>query len=499
MHFTKSFRAAMSLVIAVVVFCGAATAVGRQSAEQPKTPGTRTAPLYATNKDGTPAAGLTAADLEVLVGGRPVEGFALTKGGSLNKLVFLVFDSSSISSNLLNKSKKIAQDTISKADSRVRFVVMGIDPYAGLRPICGPTADKELIIDSIARSVTAKRNEYFRSRATDGTAILDAYPNGQGRDPTSVTTAVGESRRDLQEDRQVADVLITSLRTLNEVLRRFSESDKVVHLYSSGIPAGATNDYSQVVYPGDAISLPSKNAMSSPDRVIYDQIKSAGQSFRQNGALAFFINPGGTRVGEDDVTSGEQSLHMLVNESGGRYFEGADQDIIQALTETEQGYYQLSLPPLRETPDAEVEVSIHAKDPAITLTSIGVLARTRKFALMSPQERQGLILSVLTDGLIGDIGLKISRIPVDIQSSGDEAQLTAQLPFDLSQSEWDIYKVWRGPGKGEVAVEKEHVLSDGPLLTFGMASRENAVQDAVLVHAKSGTVLVCQGKDAPKR
>jgi hypothetical protein len=472
-------------------------AVG-QTEEQQKTPGTRTAPLYATNKDGTPAADLTSADLEVQVGGRPVEGFALTKGGSLNKLVFLVFDSSSISSNLLNKSKKIVQDTISKADNRVRFVVMSIDPYAGLKPICGPTGDKDLVSQSIAKSVTAKKTDYFRSRATDGTAIRDTYPRGQGKDPLSVTTAVEGSRRDLQEDRQVADVLITSLRTLNNILRRFPESDKVVHLYSCGIPAGATSDHSQVVYPGDGSYAPSRNDVAAPDRVIYDQIKAAGQSLRQNGALAFFVNPGGTRVGEDDDSSGEQSLHMLVNESGGRYFEGADKDIIGALTATEKGYYQLSLPPLQVTPGAEVEVAIRAKDPAITLTSIGVLTRTRKFALMSPQEKQGVILSVLTDGLVGDIDLKISRISVDIQSSGDEAQLTAQLPFDLSQSEWDIYKVWREPSKGEVEVEKEHVLSDGPLLTFGMTSRENAVQDAVLVNAKSGTVLVCQGKGAPK-
>jgi len=54
MHFTKYVRAAISLGIAVVVLCGFATTVGRQSAEQPKTPGTQTAPLYATNKDGTP-------------------------------------------------------------------------------------------------------------------------------------------------------------------------------------------------------------------------------------------------------------------------------------------------------------------------------------------------------------------------------------------------------------------------------------------------------------
>ena len=158
----------------------------------------------------------------------------------------------------------------------------------------------------------------------------------------------------------------------------------------------------------------------------------------------------------------------------------------------------LSLPALPEMPEAGVDIEIRPKAPGITLTSVSFLARSRQFAAMSPQERQAVILSVLTDGLVGDIGLKISRIPVDIQGSADEAQLTAQLPFDLSQSEWDIYKVWRDPAKSEVTVEKEHVLSSSPLLTFIMTPRENTLQDAVLVHVRSGTVLVCQGKDKPK-
>jgi len=76
---------------------------------------------------------------------------------------------------------------------------------------------------------------------------------------------------------------------------------------------------------------------------------------------------------------------------------------------------------------------------------------------------------------------------VDVQGAVDELHLTASLPVELALSEWDIYKVWRTRGKDEVAVEKEHVLSSGPLLTFGMAPRENTFQDAVLVHAKSGT------------
>ncbi len=495
MRIKKDIRAALSSGIAVILLGGLGAAAGRQSAEQKNPPGLRTTPLYAWNKDGTPATGLTAADLEVLVGGSAVEGFTLTKSESSNKLVFLVFDTASLGSNLLSKSKKIAESTVSQAGGRVRFVVMTIDPYAGLRPVCGPTADKARVTRTVGKSVTAKRSDYNQSRATDGTGIRDAYPDWRPKDALTALTSRDGDKRDLQEDRQVADVMINSLNTLNEVLHRFPESDKIIHLFSCGIPTAATANHTVVNYPGDGDSRPSKVEMSTPDRATYDQINGAGRSLKRNGALAFFINPGGTRVGDGAASSGEQSLHMLVNESGGRYFEGADKDIIRALAMTEQGYYVLSLPALQEMPKADVEVEVRAKDPEITLASVSSLPRLRRFALMTPQEKQAVILSVLSDGLVGDIDVKISGIPVDIQGAGDEALLTARLPVELSQSEWDIYKVWREPGRGAASIEKEHVLSDGPVLTFGMASRENTIQDAVLVHARSGTVLVCRGKN----
>jgi hypothetical protein len=490
----RVFQSFSGLVLGAALLSGAAGALARQSASPQTVPKRRTTPLYASNKDGTPATGLTASDVQVTVGGAPVEDIALTRGGSQHKLIFLIFDTASMSSNLLSKSKKIAESTVTPAGKQVRFVVMTIDPYAGLRPVFGPTTDKALVVKEVAKSVTAKRTDYFLSRATDGTGIRDAYPDWHAKDPLSVSTSVDSKKRDLQEDRQVANVLITSLVTLNNILRRFPESDKVVHLYSCGIPAGATSDNSEVVYAGDGSSLPSKNAMSSPDRAIYDQIKAAGLGLKNNGALVSIINPGGTRVGEDDATSGEQSLHMLVNESGGRYYEGTDKDISRALTATEQGYYELSFPAIPETQGSELGIEIRAKNPDITLTTAPTLARSRRFAEMTAGEKQALVISILTDGLVGDVDLKIRRVPVTIQAAGGEAQLTAQLPPEISQSEWDIYKVWRDPRKGEVEIEKEHVLNESPLLTFYMSAKENTVQDAVLVHAKTGTVLVCQGK-----
>ena len=497
MRFSNDIRAAIILGAAVVVFGGAATAPGRQSAEQSPPQGRRTTPLYATQKDGTPATQLTAADLEVLVGGRPVEGFTLSQGGSENKLVFLVFDTASINANMLSKSKKIAEKTISRNDGHVRYIVMTIDPFSGLRAICGPSTDKEFVIGSIAKSVVSKQSDHYRSRAESGTGIRDAYPDWADKTPSKM--AKQEKDRDFQQDRQVAAAIISSLRTLDEILRRFPESDKIVHLHTAGIASGAATNRSTIVYdPEGDVSSPENVEISTPDKFLMDQINNAGRSFKASGALVFVVNPAGTRVRQSSSTSGEQSLQMLANESGGLYFEGADNDIVQALAATELGYYQLTLPALPEMPEAGVDIEIRPKAPGITLTSVSFLARSRQFAAMSPQERQAVILSVLTDGLVGDIGLKISRIPVDIQGSADEAQLTAQLPFDLSQSEWDIYKVWRDSAKSEVTVEKEHVLSSSPLLTFIMTPRENTLQDAVLVHVRSGTVLVCQGKDKPK-
>jgi hypothetical protein len=498
----KFFRGILGLGVSLLLFSAILSAMGNQAPGQAASAKRRTAPIYATGKDGAPAAGLTSADLEVKLSGNPIQDFTLTKGGSEHKLFFLVFDTASLSSNLLSKSKKIAASTVALAGSGVRFVVMSIDPGAGLRAICGPTTDKTLVTKAIGRSVTAKSGTYLQSRTTDGSSINDALPEGHGRSNLPSAAMVNEAKdADQRQDRQVGTIILTSLRTLNAVLSRFPESDKVVQLYSSGIPTGATSDRTTIQYGvthGVETSGVSESENTSPDRTTYDLIKSSGQSIKQNGALFFAVDVGGTRIGESDAASGEQSLHMLVNESGGRFFKGSDKDIIDSLSAIEQGYYELSIPLLQEIQDAGLALEVHAKSPDITLSSTGAIARARRFAEMTPADKQSVILNILNNGLVGDIGVSVSPVQVEATGSDEETALTVQLPAGLSQAEWDIYKVWRDTGKGGFQVEKEHVLSESPMLTFSMAVKKNTLQDAVLVHAKSGTVLVCQGKQKPK-
>ena len=492
----RLFRGILGLGVSLLFLSADLRAMGNQAAGQAASSKRKTAPVYATDKDGAPAAGLTGADLEVVLGGQSVQDFALTKGGAQNKLIFLVFDTSAMSSSLLSKSKKIAESCVSSADPRVRFVVMSIDPGAGLRPVCGPTTDKQSVSKNIAKSIVSKSGSYFQSRSTEGSGILDAQPDYQHRTPAPV--ARKEKDLDNRQDRQVATIILSSLRTLNAVLSRFPESDKIVHFYSSGIPTGATQDRTSISAGTTDSGAPSLLENAAPDRVTYDLIKSSGQSFKKNGALVFAVDLGGTRIGEANAASGEQSLRMLVNESGGRYFKGSDKDIIQSLSAIEQGYYELSLSVSQEIQDSGIVLEVRSKKPDITLSTVSVLGRARKFSEMAPQEKQGVILSILNNGIVGDIGLNISTVPVEVAAAGDEALLTVQLPPGPSPSEWDIYKVWRDPAKGSFQIEKEHVMSESPLLTFGMADRENMLQDAVLVQGKTGTVLVCQTRQKPK-
>ena len=323
----------------IVSFAGAVFAA--LSAEQQAPPEIRTIPIYATASNGTPVTALRPDDLEVKLGGRPVASFTLTKGDSPNKLMFLVFDTASLGSNALSVSKKIAQATVARAADGVRFVVMSVDPGAGLNLVCGPTTDRETAAAGIAGSIVSK------IRSPGGTIIND------------------------------------SLRTLSGVLARSPESNKVVHFYSGGIPQGPMLDRSPIkryTDVGDSPAptyFPDLDNFTSPGTEAYEQIRSTGRAIKKSGAVLFAIDAAGVLKRAADESMGEPSLRLLVNESGGRYFKGTDEDLINSLAAAEQGYYELALGVPASKRGEAIPLEVRARDRAIRLSSAGFLAPTR--------------------------------------------------------------------------------------------------------------------------
>ena len=371
-------RASFWMLGAAAIVSLARAAFAAQSAEQQAPSEIRTSPIYATAGDGTPVTALGADDLEVKLGGRLISDFTLIKGESPNKLVFIILDTASLDSNMLQKSKKIALSMIDRAAGGVRFVVMSIDPGLGLSPVCGPTGDKRIVSKSIDESVTSKGIVYLRNRATTGRGA------------------------DLMEDRRFGTVILTSLRTLNAALAKFPESNKVVHFYSGGIPQGPMLDRSptkRYTYLG-AETLPvthyqDLDNFTSPSTETYDKIMGAGRAIKKSGVVLFAILPqmnrrspdlfdlsgssaaGGPLKREADESSGEPSLRLLVNESGGRFFKGTDEDIIGSLSAAEQGYYELVIGVPESKRGEGVPLEVRAKDRALRLSSAGFLPPTR--------------------------------------------------------------------------------------------------------------------------
>jgi len=343
----------------------ARAAFAAQSAEQQAPSEIRTSPIYATARDGTPVTGLGADDLEVKLGGRRVAAFTLIKGESSNKLVFIIFDTASLGSNALSVSKQIAQSTVAQAGQGVRFVVMSVDPGAGLNLICGPTTERETAAAGIAGSIVSK----IRSPALD-VSVVDGVAGPAPRQ-------VGKEDRE-----QIGTIIIDSLRTLSRVLARFPESNKVVHFYSGGIPQGPMLDrhIKRYTYVGDSpvpTYYPDLDNFTSPSTEAYEKIRTTGRAIKKSGAVLFAINAAGVLKRGADESMGEPSLRLLVNESGGRFFKGTNEYIIGSLSAAEQGYYELAIGVPESKRGEGIPLDVRAKDRALTLSSAGFLPPPR--------------------------------------------------------------------------------------------------------------------------
>jgi hypothetical protein len=509
----KQPKSILLLIISLFLVLDQAAARDARQAAETEQIRSWTVPVYATKSDGSPWPSLSEKDLEIFLNGKKISDFTLRGKGVKNigktnapstqvekssdpsrKMVYLVFDSASLPYNLLARTKKIATTVLSQWEGKAKFIVMGIEPYAGLKIIFGPSSDVKEIKANIERYISSRKGSHLQSRVADASEIRDIYPKSSQVSQGEITRPELKRMKDADrvENRQVSSAILTSLTTLNVVLRRFAGYSKIVHLYSIGIPAGAMENQSFIYFDEQDRSSVENIEIRSLDRATYDLIKSAGQSFKKNASLLFLINPAGTRVRNHDPDSGEMSLSMLAKESGGRYFEGPDDEIAQTLIAMEQGYYEVTFSDQKEIEGPEIEVEIRSRVPEIIIHSVKNVSRGKSFREMTPLEREAFILNILTEGPFVDSNLKVQSIKVELKPAGEAVILIAQLPSELSHAEWDIYKVWRKPAEGKTEMQKDHMLTESPRLEFAMTVKQGYILDAVLVHSRTGTVFICQ-------
>jgi hypothetical protein len=488
-------------------------------------------PVYAVDTAGAPVLNLAPEDLEIYIKGLRVEPFSLikkqfqvtqpgkpsaaaqAKTPAQKKMVFLVFDAAFSPYNLLANAKAIADTVIGQSDKAAQYVLLSIESFAGLNYIAGPTNNLGVISKSMKKYIVGKKSDYLlEANAMDNNEIQDPYPQGDPRSRTTggrvglsgtrggqrsfTTTGVDSPGRNTWRDKKnVARSYASSLVTLNLILGQFKEYSKVVYLYSCGIPDDALLNRRETALEPLSFDKPPEFAVTlTVDTLAYEELTTIGQLFNKSGAILFLVNPAGTRIDENDSNSGEQSLRILANESGGRYFEGAQKDIANDVNSMEGGYYEISFPDKPEYEGQELDFEIRSNKPDVQIFTVKKVGREKSFGEMTGLEREAMVLNILNKGPFAESNLKVSFVdPVDVLQDGDWLICQLPLPPELTRSEWMIFKIARNFETGRIYMETDSRIPSIPSIQTRMKWRgEEFRHDIVMLHAKTGTILIWQ-------
>jgi hypothetical protein len=513
-----------------VLLCGPTAAQEQPKLQEEVTVRWWLVPVYAVDKAGAPVLNLAPEDMEVTIKGLKVEQFSLikkqfqvtqagkpsaaakTKGPAQKKMVFLVFDAAFSPYTLLARAKAIADTVIAQSDKTAQYVLLSIEPFAGLNYIAGPTRDLGIIAKSMKKYIVGKKSDYLlQANAMDKNEIQNAYPTGDGRNPSSArrtglsgtrggmrsyATAVDDSasRITWKDKRRVASSYASSLMTLDLVLGQFKEYSKVVYLYSCGIPDDALLDRTEWVskQPASITAPPEMTISLTADTVAYDTLTTIGRNLNKSGAILFLVNPSGTRIDENDSASGEQSLRILASESGGRYFEGAEKQIAQEVNDMEGGYYEISFPDKPEYEGQELDFEIRSNKPDVRIFTVKKVGREKSYADMTELEKEVMVLNILNKGPFAGSNQKVSFVAAeDVLQDGDWLICQLPLPPELARSEWTVFKIARNFDTGRIYIEKEtRVPSTSSIQTRMKWRGEDFRHDIVFAHDKTRTILV---------
>ena len=468
-------------------------------------------PIYAIDREGKAVGDLTGGDIEVYFDRKRVDNFTLVKKElqissarenptaakegtqvARKKLVFLVFDNSWTSQNRMDQAKKIATAMLLQPDETSQYIVMTIEPFGGLTYIIGPDADRDAVIKTIRRKVSGKKNEFLGSQAI-GLDIRDTTPSrttfGYERPSSSPNRFSNETKmldqNETLDNQRISSAFRSSLEPLSIILGSFNESNKVVYLFSAGIPSKVFGRKKEYQLEGGKLEN------ERPDDSSYKGFQALASIFSRNGALLFIVNPAGTRINADDPDSGEKSLRMIADDSGGRYYTGTEKEVTGEVVAMERAYYEVYFADTADSKSREFDFEIACRKPGIRIFTLKRLARGKEYVDMSPLEREVLILDAVRSGYFSKLKLKATPFVLNARAgAGDKAPFLVRIPAELTGNEWDVYRVWTGKTSGDVKIELERLIPSIPDITFDLKARKGYRRQIVLLHPRTGIALV---------
>jgi len=418
-------------------------------------------PIFALDKHGSPILDLKDTDIEVWVNGQRIEAFTFYKReftvstpvqkeavdsqqpsekpkekvpqALKPQSIFLVFDVAMSGQRCTKHSKDIAGKIITGAGPGFQFYVLTIEPWKGLNYICGPSADKKELLDSIDKKVIGKPNE----RIVDTSKFFATPANDETGEMSEQVAAYYMKK---------AEGFFNSFESLY-LLFNSIEDNKFVYFFTEGISNSILG------------------AIRAEKTRYRAQLKNAAESLGRGGAVLFIVNPLGVGDASDLVTrsvdannnnyagstasyfdrenerSGEDYLRYMAKESGGKYLEGVKEKIATSLEQVHRAYYEISFPDIPQLKGATRDITIKLKRKGIFIHSLRSLEKSKTYREMNKAEKEILALNLISQNFLLKTNLSSQPARVtQIKKHKNSIVYEILLPKEFLNQQLDVYK-----------------------------------------------------------
>jgi len=399
-------------------------------------------PIFAIDRAGKPVTDLESEDIEIIVNGGIMPRYTFEKRNFLvsetretltadqevptakqviekrNKVIFLLFDLSLSSPSAIIRSKKIAEKIIMEADRNTHFFVLTIEPFKGLEYITDGKDNRNQLIWLIDKKVIAKKNRRIIVSSVAGTG-------GGKRSRAKYTKEEIDFLKnpDREYFKRKFMAFNYSFETLNICLNAI-DGNKFIYFLSEGISNNGMND------------------IRGGGTMYRYYLKMMAQYLSRSGAVLFIINSMGVINSLGTSTSGEESLYFLAQQSGGKYLEGTNTDIVQTLDDIHHAYYEISFPDIPVRKDIPRDIKISSKRKGVSIHTLKQLEKSKEYSEMSDIEKELVAINVVTKNPLFKTKITISdNHAFTTKEMGGKNIYSMNIPQHWVKNSLDLYEV----------------------------------------------------------
>ena len=372
-------------------------------------------PVFAVDKPGNSVTDLKPTDIEIKLNGRKISSFVLnkrsfsvTKRGKArtvetpavkelpikkNKVLFFMFDQALSGQTSTRRAKNIAQKIVMDAQEEVRFFVLTVDAFAGLKYVgSGSGSNKDQLVKLIEKEVKEKINKRIADPA-DIMANVQAPRTGERKYDEEEILLYEEAISKYYKRKTMG--FLYSFETLYFFLNSI-EDNKFIYFFSEGMSESIVT---------------SNRSLAGNRGMYYYYFKRMAKYLSRCGAVLLIINTMGvdqyhSRIALNSTTEnsaetiselpGEDSLHLLAKQSGGTYLEGTQEKIVEQLENMGRAYYEIAFPDIPQLKGETRKISIKSKRKGIKIYSLRTLEKRKHYKQMNPVEKEMLVLNLIT-------------------------------------------------------------------------------------------------------